>query len=101
MSESNPWCVSFTSLKISQLTDDKTTNDACPFRLITMFSYGSIMFRGNNPFDEDQQNSESHYLTNGEQQPQQLRGDNLGPNYDDGRPRPPILANYMYKVSIT
>ena len=101
MSESNPWYVSFTSLKISQLTDDKTTTDACPFRLITMFSYGSIMFRGNNPFDEDQQNSGSHYLTNGEQQPQQLRGDNLGPNYDDGRPRPPILANYMYKVSIT
>lgn len=57
---------------------------------------------GANPFDDDQQqSSEPHYLTNGtdrQDNHQPLRGDNLSPNYDDGRPRPPILANYMYKL---
>ena len=67
----------------------------CPLHII-------FLFRGNNPFDDDQhQNSDTHYITDGDEgyQGQPLRGDNLSPNYDDGRPRPPILANYMYKVN--
>ena len=119
MSESNPWwffsCILTSQRHISDMlniTSHHITShhittcsiclSECLWRFVGWFLV-IVTYRGANPFDDDQQqSSEPHYLTNGtdrQDNHQPLRGDNLSPNYDDGRPRPPILANYMYKVS--